>query len=106
MMTNVRERLANQKRLSLTLGIPVAMVALYCMGFAMQAAGWMLVHRNGGNAGPFPQFFPQHLGPLMWVWLSIIPAALVVILQAHRAKTMGDARNNLNANKATGGDVL
>jgi hypothetical protein len=41
----------------------------------------------------------------MWVWLSIIPAALVFILQAHRAKTTGDAKDNLNANKSTGGDV-
>jgi hypothetical protein len=105
MMTKACERLSHPKRHLLALGIPAALVALYCMGFAMQVAGWILVQRNGGNAGPFPQFFPQHLGPLMWVWLSIIPAALVFILQAHRAKTTGDAKDNLNANKSTGGDV-
>lgn len=85
--------------------IPAAVISLYGMGFGLQAAGWMLVDRNGGHAGPFPKFFPYHLGPWMWVWLSIIPAALVVILQIQKSKNSRDARNNLNANKPTGGDV-
>jgi hypothetical protein len=105
MTTKASERISHQRRFLLAMGIPAAVIALYCMGFALQAVGWMLVDRNGGNAGPFPKFFPHHLSPWMWVWLSIIPAALVVILQIHKAKNSRDARDNLNANKPTGGDV-
>lgn len=105
MTINACERFSHPKRYLLALGIPAAVVALYCMGLAMQVAGWILVQTNGGDADPFPHFLPQHLSPLMWVWLSVFAAALVLLLRAKRGKTVCDARTNLNAQKPTGGDV-
>ncbi len=42
--------------------VAVALGLLYCVGYGMKVAGWRLVENNGGNAGPFPAFFPpQHV---------------------------------------------
>jgi|LakMenEpi03Aug12_release.lakeMendotaPanAssembly.Ray.scaffolds.fasta_scaffold2683197_2 hypothetical protein len=41
--------------------VAVAMIGLYCIGYALQAAGWHTVQRHGETSAPYPVFFSEGL---------------------------------------------
>lgn len=61
--------------------IALAVSLVYCVGYGLQVAGWRLVESNGGNAGPYPAFFPQ---PSVGIVLAIGLSALSAFLLARR----------------------
>ena len=75
-MTNVQSAFS-RNRLAL---IVAAVVGLYVVGYGMQVVGWRLVDANGGNAGPFPSFFPPQsaIGSFFPIALSAIAAFLLL----------------------------
>jgi hypothetical protein len=83
----------------LTRILPV-MIVLYGVGYMLKVGGWILVHRNGGGAGPFPSFLPQ----TPWVF-AIIGMALMAIFQVRRWKIPGEAGSDGNTNPPSGGDL-
>jgi|LakMenE01Jun11ns_1017448.scaffolds.fasta_scaffold9114370_1 hypothetical protein len=60
--------------------IVAAAVSLYFVGYGLQVVGWRLVDANGGNAGPFPAFFPQPsaFNLMVAVGLSAVAALLLI----------------------------
>ena len=59
--------------------IGLAVPLLYCVGYGLQVAGWRIMEANGGNAGPYPAFFPQQsVGVVLPIGLSAIAVFLLV----------------------------